>query len=347
MREVPAVTLAAWRLQLTSLFLGLGAAVQWRQLAPADRLRALRLTGWLAGSGACLAVHFGSWVWGLQHTSLTHSLLMVSATPVLLAAVSLARGKPLSRGELGGTLVGLAGAIVLSVGASSGGEEHVGLAGDLASLLASAVMVGYLSVGRRMRQWMPIFVYAFPVTGIAALGLTLWGLALEPVTLTGSGSGGVFGWLRSSHYAPWVLYLALGPGIVGHTGFNTLLRYLSPLTVALAFQLEPLVGSVIGWAAGVMQPPGGLTYGGGMLVIAATVWVTLASTARERAENGEIVVKNGAEVGPGTTALVCSVGRRKVQAGDVLESEEGPGREQVMEEGWGLLKVGRGRDDDA
>ncbi|GIL68446.1 hypothetical protein Vafri_21721 [Volvox africanus] len=347
MREVPPVTLAAWRLQLTSVFLGLGSAVQWRQLAPADRLRALRSFGWLAGSGACLAVHFGSWVWGLQHTSLTHSLLMVSATPVLLAAVSLARGQPLSRGELGGTLVGLAGAIVLSVGASSGGEEHVGLAGDLASLLASAVMVGYLSVGRRLRQWMPIFVYAFPVTGIAALGLTLGGLALEPVTLTGSGSGGVFGWLRSGHYAPWVLYLALGPGLVGHTGFNTLLRYLSPLTVALAFQMEPLIGSVIGWAAGVLQPPGGLTYCGGMLVIAATVWVTLASTARERAGHGEVGVKTGAEVGPVTpaTALVCS--RRKVRAGDVVERAEGPGRERVLEEGWGLLKVGGGRDEEA
>lgn len=30
MEEVPAITLAAWRLQLTSVLLGLGAAVQWR-----------------------------------------------------------------------------------------------------------------------------------------------------------------------------------------------------------------------------------------------------------------------------------------------------------------------------
>ncbi len=74
------------------------------------RSRALHSGWWLAGSGACLAVHFGAWVWGLQHTSLTHSLLMVSATPLLLAGVALATGAPISRGELAGTVLGLAGA---------------------------------------------------------------------------------------------------------------------------------------------------------------------------------------------------------------------------------------------
>ncbi len=70
-----------------------------------------------------------------------------------------------------------AGAVVLSVGATGGREAEAGLAGDLSSLLASAVMVGYLSVGRRLRQWMPIFIYAFPVTGSAALALTLGAVA--------------------------------------------------------------------------------------------------------------------------------------------------------------------------
>lgn len=32
MPEVPALALAGWRLQLTSVLLGLGAAVQWRQM---------------------------------------------------------------------------------------------------------------------------------------------------------------------------------------------------------------------------------------------------------------------------------------------------------------------------
>lgn len=119
------------------------------------------------------------------------------------------------------------------------------------------------------------------------------------LTVPPARSSGSFGWLTSGRHAPWVLYLALGPGIVGHTGFNTLLRYLSPLTVALAFQMEPLVGSVIGWAAGVMRPPGALTYVGGALVVGATVWVTVASTRREQQEK---VVGAEAEGGAGGEA---------------------------------------------
>lgn len=87
-------------------------------------------------------------------------------------------------------------------------------------------------VGRTLRKWMPIFIYAFPVTGIAAVQLTLAALAIERQSMFKAGEKGVFGWAADAHFAPYVLYLALGPGIVGHTGFNTLLRYLTPLTVS-------------------------------------------------------------------------------------------------------------------
>lgn len=42
----------------------------------------------------------------------------------------------------------------------------------------AAALVGYLAVGRTLRQWMPIFVYAFPVTALAALELTLVALVV-------------------------------------------------------------------------------------------------------------------------------------------------------------------------
>lgn len=42
---------------------------------------------------------------------------------------------------------------------------QVTLLGDLACLAASCAVVAYLSIGRRLRAWMPLFVYAAPVTG--------------------------------------------------------------------------------------------------------------------------------------------------------------------------------------
>jgi hypothetical protein len=59
---------------------------------------------------------------------------------------------------------------------------------------------------------------ACSVTGLAALQLTLGSLLFEGATLTAAGKRGVFGWLADRHYLPRVLYLAVVPGIVGHTG---------------------------------------------------------------------------------------------------------------------------------
>ena len=72
---------------------------------------------------------------------------------------------------------------------------------------------------------MPIFVYAAPVTGTAAIALTLVAAVTETAAAAAAGvRGGVVGWALSGRYAVLVLYLALVPGIIGHTGFNTLLR---------------------------------------------------------------------------------------------------------------------------
>jgi len=51
MPEVPALTLAAWRLELTALLLAAGFAVQRRRMSPADRLRLRQSAGVLAGAG--------------------------------------------------------------------------------------------------------------------------------------------------------------------------------------------------------------------------------------------------------------------------------------------------------
>lgn len=61
------------------------------------------------------------------------------------------------------------------------------LAGDAASFLAALVFVGYLHAGRTLRQFMPVFVYACPVTAVAAALLTLCGLLFEGASLFGTG----------------------------------------------------------------------------------------------------------------------------------------------------------------
>lgn len=49
-------------------------------------------------SGMSLAFHFALWVWGIAHTSLTHALLYVSITPILITMGMWVMNKPLSQG---------------------------------------------------------------------------------------------------------------------------------------------------------------------------------------------------------------------------------------------------------
>lgn len=179
-----------------------------------------------------------------------------------------------------GTAVGLAGTVVLASGASS--EAQATLGGDAAALAASAAIIPYLLVGRRLRPWMPLCVYAAPVTALAAAELSLGALARGARPLA-AGAAGLFGWAGDRRYAPLVCYLALVPGIVGHTGFNALLRFLDPLVIALALNLEPLLGSVMAFVLGVSTAPGALTFLGGALVMASTAGVTVAAHRREAA----------------------------------------------------------------
>ena len=84
----------------------------------ADRARLAGAAPLLAAGGASLAVHFGTWVYSLQATSVTHSLLFVSATPLFLALLSLALREPISRGELAGVALGTAGCVLLATAAA-------------------------------------------------------------------------------------------------------------------------------------------------------------------------------------------------------------------------------------
>ena len=77
--------------------------------------------------------------------------------------------------------------------------------GDLSALGAATFVIGYLSIGRMLRSWMPLYLYAAPVTGIAALLLSLAAIPISPARPFIMGTGGLVGWLLPK-YLPRVGY---------------------------------------------------------------------------------------------------------------------------------------------
>eukprot|EP00899_Mesostigma_viride_P028477 jgi/Mesvir1/8814/Mv02715-RA.1 len=271
---------ACWRLQVSSLALAMGFLPQWRSASPELRSSWTRALPLMAISGVSLALHFGAWVWSLDATSLPHSLLLVSASPLILSAAAWIRRDPISQGELLGTGMGTLGGVILAAGAQS--DREVTLGGDTAALLAALAFVGYICIGRQLRAWMPLFLYAFAVTLISAITLSLYGL-LRGSDLLSLSPHSIFGW-ASKAWILHTLYLGLGPGLFGHTGFNFLVRYMSPLVVAMAVTTEPLLGSLMGWAAGVSHFPSPWTCVGGSIMILATLVVNASASRREQRE---------------------------------------------------------------
>ena len=278
---VPPLLRASWRLQLTSLVLFPLFMYQWLTIEVEVAQRFWTRKTWilLTASGLALAAHFGAWVASLDETTLTHSLLFVTAHPLVivvgmfLLAPTMANIRRPKQNEALGALICFVGAgITLLDAGSSQGDQTVTVLGDALAFGGAVFVVGYIVVGRILRTWLPIFLYAFPVTLLAALLLIPLSWLIEPEFA----SYGVVGWTDGEFFI-WFLLLALVAGLLGHTGLNTCLRYISPLIVSVSVTLEPVLGSIIGWLFFDSGVPGRWTWVGGLVLMSGLLTVVVAS----------------------------------------------------------------------
>tara|TARA_B110001452_G_scaffold158084_1_gene131556 strand:- start:1360 stop:2331 length:972 start_codon:yes stop_codon:yes gene_type:complete len=267
--EIPPLLRASWRLQLTALLLAPLALWQWFATEKVIKKRVLEPKNLIIiiGSGFFLALHFGFWVTSLDHTSLTHSLLFVTAHPlVILVGMFFFVRKP-SRMELMGGLAAFTGAGISLLDAGDvQGDQSVTFFGDQLAFFGAVFVVGYIVCGRILREWMPLFVYAFPVTLIGGILLIPASYLLE----SDFSSLGAFGYFTHSTLW-WFLLLAFIAGILGHTGLNYCLKYVSPLLISISVTLEPVIGSLIGWLFFSTGVPGLWTWVGGPILMLGIV----------------------------------------------------------------------------
>ncbi len=285
--QIPPLLRASWRLQLTALLLAPLAFWQWFTTESAIRNRVFepKTLLLLIGSGFFLALHFGFWVTSLDHTSLTHSLLFVTAHPlVILVGMFFFVRKP-SRMELIGGIAAFTGAGISLLDAGDvQGDHSVTFFGDQLAFLGAVFVVGYFVCGRILREWMPLFIYAFPVTLIGGMLLIPASWMLE----SDFSSLGAFGYFTHSTLW-WFVLLAFIAGILGHTGLNHCLKYVSPLLISISVTLEPVIGSIIGWLFFSTGVPGLWTWVGGPILLLGIVSIIYGEhlthqTALDRAD---------------------------------------------------------------
>ncbi|MGE3544382.1 MAG: DMT family transporter, partial [Kofleriaceae bacterium] len=224
----PPIAIAALRVAVAAIGLLVIARSQLASLARLGRRERMLI----ALSGALLAVHFGSWIASLSFTSTAASVALVCTSPIFAAVFGLALGDRVTRGELLGIVIAAAGCAVLAGGDwSTGGTA---LIGDGLALVGAATAAGYLVVGRRLRDAMPLAPYLAAVNTIAAALLISAAVALGPPP-TG----------LPSHSYIASASAAIVASLIGHGLLNAAVRTTPTHLVALAVLGEPIGSSLI------------------------------------------------------------------------------------------------------
>lgn len=258
--EAAPLVIGAYRLSIASLLVvPVALLTAHREVDALQRDTA----GPLLASGVCLALHFAFWITSLSYTSIASSVVLVTTTPLMLAALPRRwSGDPVSLRTVMGIVIALGGTGAIAY-ADAGAGQH-GLLGDALALLGAAAMAGHRVLGRRLLPQMSVLPYIAVTYPTVAILLLVSALA----------SGAALAGFSAQTYGAIAL-LALGPQIVGHTLNNWSLQRLSAVAVSTAVMVEPLGASALA-ALFLDEWPSVWVGMGGVAVLAGVVLVVAA-----------------------------------------------------------------------
>jgi drug/metabolite transporter (DMT)-like permease len=226
------LAIAALRLMIATLVLLPFALNRCR-----DEFRALSRRDLLIAtvSGTFLGGHFATWILSLEFTRVVSSVVLVSLSPLFIAAASaLFLKEPLTTRIVIGMLIAIAGGVLIGLSDSGGtvpGQNPT--LGNVLALAGALCMTPYLIIARALRSKFSLLAYITLVYGAAAVVLMLVVLLTRtPLTV-----GDPWAYL-------WIALLALMPQLVGHTSFNWSVRRLPAVYGTIPVLGEP-VGSTI------------------------------------------------------------------------------------------------------
>ena len=228
------LAIAAWRLLfaaalLTPFALAFGGRAlsgfssrDWRRIALA---------------GVLLAIHFAAWISSLAYTSVASSVALVSSHPLWVALIGyLLSGDRVGYQTFLGIALTMAGTATILWSDQSTGIGSAPLAGNLLAIVGAISVAGYILLARSMRAAIGMLAYVWIVYSIAAAVLVAGAAATGTLLAELTTAGMLF-----------VLAMAIGPQLVGHTAINYAARQLRPTLVSVAILGEPVLSAAFAW----------------------------------------------------------------------------------------------------
>jgi len=251
--EVPAASIGFWRV------FGAGVILLpwwWQAWNAAGRPRPVSLGALL--SGIALGIHFATWCWSIQHTSIANAALFIGLQPLIVPFIAHALIRErLNAWEIIGSLLALLGSLWI-VGrqvAFARGD----LAGSLVAMFSAAWCGVYFTFGRKYRGRQHVMLFSVPVYFVAAAVQALAGVVI---------SGGIHVGRGATPLA--LLALILIPTVGGHTLAMYLLRHAKAQTLSLSVPAQFAIAVVAAWLL-FGEAPSPWFYPGAALVLAGVI----------------------------------------------------------------------------
>lgn len=227
------LSIAFWRCFGGALALGPFAlrARRTHPLAAADRRRLLL-------AGGFLAVHFALFLGSIAYTSVASA-----ATLATMAGVFVAIGGIWYLGEHPSrrTWIGI-GITMLGAAAIGGGDLadlQLGpraLIGDAMAFLSAVLVAGYLLIARRVRSRVHTTTFSSIVYSAAAALLVVLCVVFDAPL-----------WGYSTPQWLGIIGIILGPQLLGHNIFTTLLSSVPATVIGVTVLAEPVIATLLAW----------------------------------------------------------------------------------------------------
>ena len=191
----------------------------------------------IGAAGVLLAIHFAAWISSLAYTSVASSVALVSSHPLWIALLGyFLFGDRARRFTLIGIALTMLGTATILWSDQSAGIGSAPLFGNFLAIVGAVSVGGYILLARSMRAEIGTLGYVWIVYSIAALFLAVAAAAEGSLTAALSFAGLAF-----------VLAMAIGPQLVGHTAINYAARHLQPTMVSVAILGEPVLSAALAW----------------------------------------------------------------------------------------------------
>lgn len=187
--------------------------------------------------GALIALHFMLLVFALENTSVLILTVFINTGPLWTALLERIFLKAhLQRMVWFGLIITIFGTTYVAINSGDATSVNSGnpLLGAILSLLGAMAGSMYITVGRSVRQKVSLFPYVWIVFGFGGVVGLLFTIGTG-TAITGHPPSGYF----------WLLMLTLIPQLIGHSGFNYVVGYISATLTSLSSQLLIITASIV------------------------------------------------------------------------------------------------------